>query len=53
MAGEGSSLPNEGVVPAIAWLEQSALLLLLGGVVVVGIGAGLWWRYTKESALAQ
>ena len=40
-------------VPAIAWLEQSALLLLLGVVVVVGIGAALWWRYTKESAPAQ
>jgi hypothetical protein len=40
-------------VPAIAWLEQSALLLLLGVVVVVGIGAALWWRYIKESAPAQ
>jgi hypothetical protein len=40
-------------VPAIAWLEQSALLLLLGVVVVVGVGAPLWWRYTKESAPAQ
>jgi hypothetical protein len=37
-------------VPAIAWLEQSALLLLLAGVVVVGIGATLWWRYTKDAA---
>jgi hypothetical protein len=40
-------------VPAIAWLEQSALLLLLGVVVVVGIGAPLFWRYTKESAPAK
>jgi hypothetical protein len=28
-------------VPAIAWLEQSALLLLLAGIVVIGIGAPL------------
>jgi hypothetical protein len=40
-------------VPAIAWLEQSALLLLLAVVVVVGIGAPLFWRYTKESAPAK
>jgi hypothetical protein len=40
-------------VPAIAWLEQSALLLLLAIVVVVGIGGPLWWRYTKESAPAR
>jgi hypothetical protein len=39
-------------VPAIAWLEQSALLLLLAGVVVVGIGAPLWWRYTKDTTAA-
>jgi hypothetical protein len=39
-------------VPAIAWLEQSALLLLLAGIVVIGMGAPLWWRYTKGSAAA-
>jgi hypothetical protein len=40
-------------VPAIAWLQQSALLLSLAVVVVVGVGAPLWWYYTKESAPAQ
>jgi hypothetical protein len=40
-------------VPAIAWLEQSALLLLLAAAIVVGIGAPLWWRYTKETAPTQ
>ena len=40
-------------VPAIAWLEESALLLLLVVVVVVGIGAPLWWRYTKERRAPQ
>jgi hypothetical protein len=40
-------------VPAIAWLEQSALLLLLATAVVIGIGAPLWWRYTKKTAPTQ
>jgi Flp pilus assembly protein TadB len=40
-------------VPAIAWLEQSALLLLLAVVVVIGVGAPLWWRYTQETAPTQ
>jgi hypothetical protein len=30
-------------VPAIAWIEQSALLVLLCVVVLIGIGAALWW----------
>ncbi|VFU08727.1 hypothetical protein [Methylocella tundrae] len=32
-------------VPAIAWLDQSALLLTLGLLIIVAIGATiLWWR---------
>jgi hypothetical protein len=31
-------------VPAIAWIEQSALLLLLGAVAVFAIGVALWWK---------
>ena len=30
-------------VPAIAWIEQSALLLLLGAGVVLAIGGAIWW----------
>jgi hypothetical protein len=30
-------------VPAIAWMEQSASLLLLGTVALVGIGLAFWW----------
>jgi hypothetical protein len=30
-------------VPAIAWIEQSALLLLVGAGVVLAIGVALWW----------
>jgi hypothetical protein len=39
-------------VPAIAWLQQSALLIALVITIVVGIGAPLWWYSTKESAPA-
>jgi hypothetical protein len=39
-------------VPAIAWLQQSALLIALVVTVVVGIGAPLWWYTTKEAAPA-
>ena len=35
-------------VPAIAWLEQSALLLLLVAVILIGITAPLWWHGGKE-----
>jgi hypothetical protein len=31
-------------VPAIAWIEQSALLLLLGAGAVLAIGVALWWN---------
>src|SRR5882672_9986995 len=30
-------------VPAIAWIERSTLLLLLGFVVLAAVGAALWW----------
>src|SRR4029077_5481012 len=35
-------------VPAIAWLEQSALLMLLIVIVLISITAPLWWRDTKS-----
>ena len=31
-------------VPGIAWLEESALLLVLGVVALIGIGMTFWWR---------
>ena len=31
-------------VPAIAWIEQSALVVVLIVLAAVGIGAALWWR---------
>jgi hypothetical protein len=36
-------------VPAIAWLEQSALLLLLAGVVLAAVIAPFFWRDKGES----
>ena len=38
-------------VPAIAWLEQSALLIVLVAVVLIAITAPLWWRDGKDSKL--
>jgi hypothetical protein len=32
-------------IPAIAWIENSALLAVLIAVAVVGVGAVLWWRW--------
>ena len=37
-------------VPAIAWIEQSALLLLLGAGVVLAIGVALWWSSAHRAA---
>jgi hypothetical protein len=36
------------LVPAIAWLTQSALLLLLSLVAVLGIGMTFWWRLSDR-----
>ena len=37
-------------VPAIAWIEQSALLLLVGAGVVLAIGVALWWTSGPRAA---
>jgi hypothetical protein len=36
-------------VPAIAWVERSALLLLLGTVALAAIGVALWWGTRKRT----
>lgn len=38
------------LVPAIAWLTQSALLLLLVLVALMGIGMTFWWRFSERHA---
>jgi len=35
-------------VPGIAWLEESALLLVLGVVALIGIGMTFWWRLSAR-----
>ncbi len=37
-------------VPAIAWIEQSALLLLVGAGIVLAIGVALWWTSGPRTA---
>jgi hypothetical protein len=39
-------------IPAIAWIENSALLVVLIAVAVVGVCAVLWW-YWKAATTAQ
>ena len=35
-------------IPAIAWIENSALLAVLIAVAVVGVGAVLWWHWQQR-----
>jgi hypothetical protein len=35
-------------IPAIAWIENSALLLILVAAVVVGIGFAIWWHFRER-----
>jgi len=35
-------------IPAIAWIENSALLLILVAAVVVGIGIVIWWHWHSQ-----
>ena len=35
-------------VPAIAWVEQSALIVMLIVLAVVGIGAVVWWHWRED-----
>jgi len=39
-------------IPAIAWIENSALLVVLVVAVVLGIGAVFWWRWHQWRAKA-
>lgn len=35
-------------VPAIAWLKQSALFLILAAIVLLAIALGVWWLFTNR-----
>ena len=36
-------------VPAVAWIQESTLLLLVGALLVVAVGAAFWWMWRRES----
>jgi hypothetical protein len=40
-------------VPAIAWFEESALILLLGAIALLGIGGTIWWVANNRRAPIQ
>ena len=35
-------------VPAIAWIEEAALIVLLGVIILIGVGTMFWWIGTKR-----
>jgi len=35
-------------VPAVAWIEASALIIVLISVAALGIGLVLWWRWHES-----
>ena len=39
-------------IPAIAWIENSALLVVLIVGAVIGVGAVLWWYWRQHFASA-
>jgi hypothetical protein len=39
-------------IPAIAWIENSALLVVLIAAAAIGVGAVLWWYWRQRSARA-
>jgi hypothetical protein len=40
-------------VPAIAWIEESALIVLLGAIVLIGVGMAFWWSGGSGNTLAK
>jgi hypothetical protein len=35
-------------IPAIAWIENSALLVMLVAAAMVGIGVVVWWHWHER-----
>src|SRR5262245_523417 len=35
-------------VPAIAWIEEAALIVFLGAIVLAGVGTAFWWIGSKN-----
>jgi len=38
-------------VPAVAWIQESAMLLLVGALLVIAVGGAFWWMWRRESRL--
>jgi hypothetical protein len=38
-------------VPAVAWVQESAMLLMVGALLLVAVGALFWWMARRESRL--
>lgn len=36
-------------VPAVAWVQESAMLLLVGALLVIVVGLFFWWMWRRES----
>lgn len=36
-------------VPAVAWVQESAMLLLVGALLLIVVGAAFWWMWRRET----
>jgi hypothetical protein len=36
-------------VPAVAWIQESAVLLLVGALLLAAVGFAFWWMWRRES----
>ena len=36
-------------VPAVAWIQESAMLLLVGALLLIAVGGVFWWMWRRES----
>jgi hypothetical protein len=36
-------------VPAVAWIQESAMLLLVGALLLAAVGFAFWWMWRRES----
>jgi hypothetical protein len=37
-------------VPAVAWIEEAALIVLLAAIVLIGAGTIFWWIGSQRQA---
>jgi hypothetical protein len=38
-------------VPAVAWIQESAVLLLVGALILIAVAVAFWWLRRRESRL--